>query len=466
MKRKSGTSESSESSDSTPKARETEKMEASHEVLVEEPKPPASKLPIRILIVGPSGSGKTQMIDDFCRGSKEPTINGTYNPTKHVIVKRCRFENEILELIDTPGFDNIKMTDIDAFTEIAEHLLNPQGTKAGITGTIYIHRAGSTVYSRSLLRNFRVLANIFLGNTGLTRLTFLTTRTSAQGTDYRNISHEIKGRGSVFGTAFAAGATIAASPNRAGFIATLRSYYSQAPVILPIQSDDSYVSHATFVARVEKELGYYEYKSAQSLLDGLEQQLRTDYEQRLVGQRDIEAQLRRELQNSQLEYSSLRSQLQLHENIEQSQVVQILHDLNRMIEDFGRLISSYLCDEYVAGTFGMDLADVTALHAVDLPTLKSLAGHIRGRTSFIQTNGDLGMQIECFLDFIIRNKICVHLVQEIFSPFHPGVDPSLNQVLLATFENIQKQSEPHVTTHFRFTTRTRSAASHCREMAL
>ncbi|CAE6459405.1 unnamed protein product, partial [Rhizoctonia solani] len=288
MKRKSGTSESSKSSDSTLKARETEKMEASHEVLVEEPKPPASKLPIRILIVGPSGSGKTQMIDDFRHGINEPTINGAYKPTKHVTVRRFRLENEALQLIDTPGFDNTGMSDIEAFTEIAEHLLSPEGTKAGITGMIYIHRAGNTVYSRSLLRNFRVLANIFLGHSGITRLTFLISHSSAQGADYRNISDEIKGRASVFGAAFAAGATIAASPNRAGLIATLRSYYSQAPVILPIQSDDSYRSHATFVARIEKELGYYEYKSAQSLLDGLEQQLRTDYEQRLVGQRDIE----------------------------------------------------------------------------------------------------------------------------------------------------------------------------------
>ncbi|KDN40999.1 hypothetical protein RSAG8_07705, partial [Rhizoctonia solani AG-8 WAC10335] len=110
-----------------------------------------------------------------------------------------------------------------------------------------------------------------------------------------------------------------------------------------------------------------------------------------------------------------------------------------MIEDLGRSISSYLCDEYVAKTFGMDLADVTALHALDLPALKSLAGHIPGRTSFVQTSDGHGMQIECFLDYMIRNKICLHLTQEIFLLFHPGISPSLNQVLRATFENIQKQ---------------------------
>ncbi|KAL5632451.1 hypothetical protein ACGC1H_005420 [Rhizoctonia solani] len=441
MKRKSEEPDitASGSSDLTLKAGETRRTEVSREVLIEEPRPSASKLPIRILIVGPSGFGKTQTINDFRHSTKEPTVHGMYQPTKHVIAQRFHFEGEIIELIDTPGFDNIGMSDLEAFTEIAEHLLNPKRIQKGIAGIIYVHRAGNTVRNRSMLRNFRVLTNIFLGHTGITRLTFLVTQTGTQGVGFQNILDEMKARGSVFGYTFPAGAAIAATPNRAGFIATLRSYLSQTPIMLPVQLNDSYKSHATFAARIEKELGYYEYKSAQSLLDGLEQQLRADYEHKLVDRCATETQLQRELQKTQLEYSSLRSQLQLQENIEQSQVVQTLHDLNRMIEDLGRSISSYLYDEYVAKSFDVDLADVTTLNASDLPTLKSLAGHKHDMTSFIQTTNGQGMQIECFLDFMIRNKICLHLAREIFSPFHPGINPSLNQVLRATFENIQKQ---------------------------
>ncbi|EUC54016.1 50S ribosome-binding GTPase, partial [Rhizoctonia solani AG-3 Rhs1AP] len=441
MKRKSEDSDitASGSSDSTLRAGETRKTEVSREVLIEEPRPTTSKLPIRILIVGPSGFGKTQTINDFCHRTKEPTINGIYQPTKRIMAQRFLFDGEIIELIDTPGFDNIDMSDLEAFTDIAEYLLNPKRIHKGITGIIYVHRAGNTVHSRSLLRNFRVLTNIFLGHTGITRLTFLVTQTGTQGVSYRNVLDEMKARGSVFGYTFPAGAVIAATPNQTGFIATLRSYLSQTPIMLPVQLNDSYKSHATFAARIEKELGYYEYQSAQSLLDGLEHQLRMDYENKLVDRRETDAQLQRELQKSQLEYSSLRSQLQLQENIEQSQVVQTLHDLNRMIEDLGRSVSSYLYDEYVTKAFDIDPADVTTLNASDLPALKSLAGHKHGMTSFIKTTSGQGMQIECFLDFMIRNKICLHLDREIFSPFHPGISSSLSQVLSATFENIQKQ---------------------------
>ncbi|CAE7050636.1 unnamed protein product, partial [Rhizoctonia solani] len=377
---------SSGSSDSTLRPEEPGKTGAPREVCIEEPKPRASKLPTRILIVGPSGFGKTKTINDFCHSTDSSIINDTYQPTKHVSVQRLHFEGKHLDLIDTPGFDNVQMSDVDAFSEVADYLLNP-----------------------------------------------------TQEDDYRRVVNEMKSRGSAFGAAFSAGATIASAPNQAGFIATLRSYFSQAPIVLPVQLDESFRAYSAFVDRIETELGYYEYKSAQSLLDGLEQKLRGEYERQPVGQPETEAQLRQELEKTRLDYSSLRSQLQLHENTEQGEVVQALCDLNRMIEDLGRSISSYLCDEYVDITFGKDLADVTALDALDLPALKTLAGHVQGRSSFVQASSDHGMQIECFFDFMIRNKICVYLNREIFSPFHPGVSPSLNQVLRATLENLQRQ---------------------------
>ncbi|KAH7303881.1 hypothetical protein B0J17DRAFT_539626, partial [Rhizoctonia solani] len=60
-------------------------------------------------------------------------------------------------LLDTPGFDNTGMSDVEAFAEIADYLLNPKRAQMGISGVIYVHRAGNAVHSRSLLRNFRVL---------------------------------------------------------------------------------------------------------------------------------------------------------------------------------------------------------------------------------------------------------------------------------------------------------------------
>ncbi|KAG8731539.1 WD repeat-containing protein 90, partial [Ceratobasidium sp. 423] len=430
---------SSGSSNSTPTPGKTDKAVTSREVPIEEPKPQVPQDPIRILVVGPSGSGKTYAIENSYRDPKEPKGSLLYETTKHIGIIRLKSGGRLLEVIDTPGFDNIGMSDVEAFAEIADYLRDPQRNWAGITGIVYVHRAGNAIHSRSLLRSFRVLANVFLGQAGMTRLTFLVTQYDAHGVEYGGLLDQMRGRSSVFSQAFSLGAKVARHPDRAGFIQTLQSYMSQTPIMLPVQLDDSYKLHSAFVTRVEKELGYYEYEAAQSLLDDQERQLRGLYEEKLASQREAGTQLHRELQQSQLEYSSLRSQLQLQENIEQSEVVQTLHDLNRMIEDTGRSISAHLADEYVTEAFGKDLADVTALHAFDLRALKLQVGHVPGRSTFVKSSGGQGMQIEGFLDYVIRNKICLYLNQEIFSPFHPGIDPSMDQVLRATFESIQKQ---------------------------
>ncbi|KAJ1303486.1 hypothetical protein OPQ81_011673 [Rhizoctonia solani] len=431
--------QSSGSSDSTVKRRDTDNAVASREVPSERPKPQPPKTPIHILIVGPSRSGKTYTINDSCRGTADPMASGPYEATKRIKTTRVLVDGQLVELIDTPGFDNVGMSDVEAFVEIAEYLLNPKNIRMGITGIIYVHRVGNTVHSRSLLRNFRVLTHIFLGTTGINRLTFLVTQSTTQDIGHRNTLDEMRARGSAFSAVVSAGATIASSPNRPGFITILRSYLSQVPIILPVQLDESYKSHTTFVAQVEKELGYYERKSAQSLLNDQEQHLRELYERKLASQYEAEMEVRKKLQESQLEYSSLRSQLQLQENTEQNEVVQALRDLNRMIDDLGRSISAWLADNYVVNIFGKDLAEVTTLDALDLNALKTLVGHRQGTSSLVLSSHGRGMQIESFFDYAIRHMLCRHLFRWIFEPFHPGISPSLDEALSATHENIQKQ---------------------------
>ncbi|GAB1520871.1 hypothetical protein RhiTH_003960 [Rhizoctonia solani] len=431
-------SDSSGSSGSTPKPGATgiREVVTSREVLIGEQSKPRVPNVVRILIVGPSGSGKTSIIETSCYSTKESLDNIRYIATKRTRVVKLHMDDRPFELIDTPGFDGVNMSDAEAFGEISNYLLNNEQVQTGITGIIYVHRAGNAVHSRSLLQNFRVLKNIFLGNTGMARLTFLTIQTNGQ--DVGN-GEFLASRGSVFGTAFSDGAKFTQHPNQTGFVELLRHYASQEPIILPIQLDKSYKVYNTFLNRVEKELGYYEYSSAQSLLDGQERQLRELYENQLSDQRESEIKLRQQLQQSQLEYSSLRSQLQLQENVEQSQVVQALKDINRMIDDFGRSVSAYLTDGYVQRIFGKDPAQVTSLHSRDMPTLRTLFPHREGRSSLIASSTKRGVQIEGFLDYSIRHFLCRFLCLQIFLPFHPGIDPSLSKLLLTSYDNIRKR---------------------------
>ncbi|CAE6494305.1 unnamed protein product [Rhizoctonia solani] len=427
-------------SNSTPKPKAsdmgTNKSAASRRVPAEERQAPVFKNPVRVLIVGPSGSGKTCVINDSYCGRKEPMGEVLYKATKHIEITHMDFEGHRFELLDTPGFDSVSMSDVEAFVELASYFLDPKRVETGINGIIYVHRAGNTVYSRSLLRNFRVLTKVLLGDTGVARLTFLVTQDNTPDLDYRRL---LAARGSAFNAAFSAGAKFAPNPNRAGLAQLLRHYASQEPIILPIQTDELCRSRVAFVTRVEKELGYYEFNSAQSLLDDQERQLREIYDQKLANQSELEAQLHQELQKCRQEYSSLRSQLQLQENVEQSQVVQTLRDINRMIDDIGRSVSAYLTDNYVRSTFGKDATRVTALHSRDRSTLMDLFAHQEGRSSLIAHSNGQGMRIEEFLDYSIRHFLCEFLAIRLFRPFHPGIDTSLSKALLASYENIQNR---------------------------
>ncbi|EUC57428.1 AIG1 domain protein [Rhizoctonia solani AG-3 Rhs1AP] len=433
------------SSNSTPKPKESN---ANKTTPVEEIKPRVTNAPVRILVVGPSGSGKTCTIKRSFYGPDELKDN-TLETTKHAEVTSLDYKGRTLEVIDTPGFDNISMSDVEAFTEIADYLLNPERVQMGVSGIIYVHRAGNAVHSRSLLRNFRVLTNIFLGKPGIARLTFLVTQSDTPQVDWRR---SLTARGSAFNAAFSAGAKVAHDPNEAGLIQLLEFHASQAPIILPVQTDVSYQSHPIFVTRVERELGYYEYNSARSLLDDQERQLRESYDRRLANHRESEAQLHQQLQLSQLEYSSLRSQLQLQENIEQSQVVQTLKDINRMIDDIGRSVSAYLTDNFVQPIFDRDAARVTSLHSRDLPALMALLSHQEGRSSFIASSTGQGMHIEGFLDYTIRHFLCRFLVYRIFRPFHPEIDVSLSKTLLASYEKIQNREPQAIAGKWRLET--------------
>ncbi|KDN41000.1 hypothetical protein RSAG8_07706, partial [Rhizoctonia solani AG-8 WAC10335] len=376
---------------------------------------------IRVLVLGRSGSGKTCIIRTLCDGAERPSVGGLFEATIKPYSTLVSMSERRFELIDTPGFDNMNMSDTEVFTQIADYLLEPDRIEAGITGIIYVHRAGDVIQSRSLRQNLQVLIDIFLQEAGTSRLT-------------------VQGRHSAFDRAWALGAMVSRTSDRRGFINILKTYISQTPILLPIQLDGSRGSRSDFTTRVERTLGYYEQESVQTILHNQEHDLREIYETKLVCQRESEAQLQQRLKEAELGYSSLRSQLQLQENVEQSEVVQALNDLNRMIDDIGRSTSAYLFDTYVSATFDRDPSDVTALDSADLPALKTLLDHVDGKSSIVMSSGGKGMQIECFFDFAIRHMMCRYLAKGIFGLFHPAIQPSLSRALATTYQNIQSQA--------------------------
>ncbi|KAG8737709.1 hypothetical protein FRC10_007908 [Ceratobasidium sp. 414] len=124
--------------------------------------------------------------------------------------------------------------------------------------------------------------------------------------------------------------------------------------------------------------------------------------------------LRDRLQQTQAEYASLRSRLQLKENTEMGQVTQQLVDLNRQIGDLGHTISNYLVDAYTQ-------AGATSLNAHQLPELKAMFLHTEGLSSLVESSAGIGMVAPDFFDYAIRSILCQQLCKHIFRPFHPNI---------------------------------------------
>lgn len=338
--------------------------------------------------------------------------------------------------------------------------------RRGMSGVVFVHREGDPLESGALLRNMQVIHEIFLGTFWYSRLTISIT-TNEVGTGRSTpIRTAMAHPSSAFTHAIAGGATIVVSDSGpVNFKNLLKSYSAAKRYYLRIQSSYLKDPHIQVGTLIENCLGYTEnervklrleaqttrvHYAHQEELNALRLSLRKSEEavsqvsERLeqvqldfTSQRNAEALLQQQLQRTQAEYASLRSQLQLHENVEQSDIVQALKGLNREIDDLGRSISEFLVDNYVRSSTATDPEEVTALHAQHLTELKRLLMHSDGYSSLVVSSTGAGMRIEDFFDYAIRALLCRHLCKRIFYPFHPGADPDYGDVLAEVYDGVR-----------------------------
>ncbi|KAG9103542.1 hypothetical protein FRC06_010027, partial [Ceratobasidium sp. 370] len=399
-----------------------------------------------VLLLGRSGSGKTTFIETACLHRGQTEDSAPIEPTTNVAARYVTMAGKEFELIDTPGFDNLAITNYNAFAKLAKYLLDETRVNVGITSIVYIHRASDAPESRSLKQNLGVLFNVFLGDSGLSRLTIMVVPekpiTQAPTSAAQGLF-----RASYFRAAEAKGAQFIASPLRKGNIdSILASHASHDPILLRIQEEYIQNPRAALGKQIKAQLGYHEGSSCEKTIQSLETKLEEkDYEISELSRahKQVEQQalaLSQQLQQTQKEYVSLRSQLQLHENIEQGDIVQTLKDLNRSIDDLSRSISQYMVDTYSAGVFGKETSNVTTLDARHLPDLKALLGHVEGRSSLVVSSDGRGMPIEDFLDYATRSLLCKHLCRKIFDRFHPAIDRALDDALAAMSDEVERVS--------------------------
>ncbi|QRW06691.1 AIG1 domain-containing protein [Ceratobasidium sp. AG-Ba] len=429
---------------------------------------PIQQGPVRILVLGRVGCGKTYLVETACSNEgyidRSDVKRNTTVISSHRVTLQASREHHF-KLIDPPGFDNMSMSNFQVFSKLADYLSSGHRKYHGITGIIYIHRLGDPIESRTLMQSMRVISDLILGESGLSRLTIMLVPSKPQAYSSTSPAQDSL-RETIFRGACDKGARLVEVPIDTTSVDTiLLSYTSCSPILLRIQRDRIRNPAFAIEKQIEATLGYVDINLIQPRIDEqikrnvdplgnrirfLEKMLAekssqlarsskicNQLEQQLTRSKGEASNFHQQLQQTQSEYASLRSQLQLQENIEQSDIVQALKDLNRDIEDVGRLISAHLVDSFVEKIFGKDLGDVTALDARQLQELKALVGHVEGESSLVASSDLVGMPVEDFLDYAIRSILCRHLWGRIFCPFHPGIDASQNTMIASMYEDIQ-----------------------------
>ncbi|CUA77245.1 anaphase-promoting complex subunit 4 [Rhizoctonia solani] len=443
---------------------------------------------VPVLIVGRFESPRNEFIEKACSQAcmdiePEPNLKSSAVSVRCTAIDKYPFK-----LVNAPGFDNPGKSNLEGFMDIAQYLQSGE-LKSGVKGIVYIHHADDSLQSRSLSENLNVVFGVLLGQSALRLLTILVVlpHHSKDKEQSASILDMMKAPDSVFSAAHKAGARIITSTlNTTDIFDTLKECATNNFLQLQIQRDRP----SNLQQAIEQALGYCDFKSVEAALSRKEDATTQKYLPNLVATRkgldatqkaleqtrleladsrqkaeryyaiyqQIEAQLgteqkrvqelSRRLQETQSEYSSLRSQLQIQENVEQSEIVLGLKDLNRAIEDIGRAFSAHFADHY-ASVFEKDITEVTTLDARDPVALQITFGHVEGDASFVKSSSGEGMLVEDFFDYGIRHLLCGFLWQRIFHPFHPGTSDSFDQLLAGIYSNIQRREPQTVAAKWR-----------------
>ncbi|KDN42574.1 hypothetical protein RSAG8_06717, partial [Rhizoctonia solani AG-8 WAC10335] len=359
-------------------------------------------------------------------------------------------------LIDSPGLDNTSMSDTDVFTKLIQFLCSGK-TPAMIVGVIYLHTQDTRLGSGVLKKNLNLIKHL-LGDSFLERLTVLLVPRSGEQADHQALVRPLLDPKSPFYALYDSGAQFNVSALETQPIRNmLHSYAGMAPVHMSVQNelsrpgrkltDENVSSYLTKCERTRE--GGPRITRPRIATEALSQinphnpsstQHRSIEMKRL--QSELEESMRQtdgfvvQLQDHLSQYTALRSQLQVHENLEQNDIIQTksLIVLNRHIDDFASSLSQHLTDTYGGPNI------TTAQHAFHLPQLKQLFGHEEGKASLVQSSTGEGMPLEDFLDVAIRSILCEQLYKRIFASFHPGLDISdpRNGYIVALYGRIQE----------------------------
>lgn len=135
---------------------------------------------------------------------------------------------------------------------------------------------------------------------------------------------------------------------------------------------------------------------------------------------NINANLRKATEDTEEYVSRAHAQNQPEERIEQTQIMQGLKDVNRLIEDLGQSMAIYLVDHFPSHTTSIEAAFRSR-------ELLNILGYSKRNPPSLKVLRSARLDIEDFLFNVVRMVLCYQLYTQLFEPFHPGIANSKPQ---------------------------------------
>ncbi|CAE6485367.1 unnamed protein product [Rhizoctonia solani] len=375
------------------------------------------------------------------------------------------------KLLNTRSLDKFDRSDSEVLTEIAEQLLDQESIGQPISGIIYCHPAEDRIFSGATQRNMRAVIELFLGRQELHRLTILVLPTTGVEQSAEVAVRQLMGGDSlVFNKAHVGGATIVAGKwSLDDFSSHLQRFCSIPPFRPPVcQALTGEYSAQHYVGNA---MGYYTKQSMESHATALNRQTidanreleeqvacyKAEFERRATHQcttKDpLDNVLRERLRQTEKEYASLRSQVQLQNGYEQGEIVRDLNKINDMVARVSQSISEHLVDVYSQSAFNKSHTEVTLSDARDISKLEAWLQERRGQMSLLPNQATLSsgecLSADNFLDFLFRAHLCKTLDENIFRPFHPLIEPDESARFDGYYREVQQQEHQYTAGRWR-----------------
>ncbi|KAI6010020.1 P-loop containing nucleoside triphosphate hydrolase protein [Pisolithus marmoratus] len=130
---------------------------------------------IIIVIIGRTGSGKSSFIDKVMTGGMgEGVGHHLTSCTRKVKATRCTFEESGVVLVDTPGFDDTRMSDSDVLKMVSIWLNQKYQRGTTLAAILWFHRITDNHMVEVPLKNLRVFEKL-CGKNALPKVILVTT---------------------------------------------------------------------------------------------------------------------------------------------------------------------------------------------------------------------------------------------------------------------------------------------------